>query len=114
MNHTAAAQEKIPDAACDPRIDHQVRPFLAELNKNSSLFWLLPGPQVRATLTGLQNKTPVDLSGVNITEKMITQDGRQVKIYIVKPEKTKGTPPVFVFIHGGVWIAGEKSCLTTA
>jgi len=107
MNHTAAAQEKIPDAACDPRIDHQVRPFLAELNKNSSLFWLLPGPQVRATLTGLQNKTPVDLSGVNITEKMITQDGRQVKIYIVKPEKTKGTPPVFVFIHGGVWIAGD-------
>lgn len=107
MNHTAAAQEKIPDAACDPRIDHQVRPFLAELNKNSSPFWLLPGPQVRATLTGLQNKTPVDLSGVNITEKMITQDGRQVKIYIVKPEKTKGTPPVFVFIHGGVWIAGD-------
>ena len=62
---------------------------------------------VRATLTGLQNKTPVDLSGVTITEKTITQDGRQVKIYIVKPEKTKGTPPVFVFIHGGVWIAGN-------
>jgi acetyl esterase/lipase len=107
MNHTAAAQVKVPDAACDPRIDHQVRTFLAELNKDSSPFWLLPGPQVRATLTGLQDKTPVDLSGITTTEKTITQDGRQVKIYIVKPEKMKGTPPVFVFIHGGVWIAGD-------
>jgi acetyl esterase len=105
MSHTTTA--KVSDAASDPLINHQVRTFLAELNKDSSPFWLLPGPQVRATLTGLQNKTPVDLSGINITEKTITQDGRQVKIYIVKPEKTNGTPPVFVFIHGGVWIAGN-------
>jgi len=65
MNHTAAAQ--VPDAASDPRINHQV-PFLQELNKDSSPFWELPGPQVRATLSGIQNKTPIDLSGITVTE----------------------------------------------
>lgn len=106
MNNIASAQQ-IPDAATDPRINHEVRDFLKEVNKDPSPFWTLPGPQVRATLTGLQNKYPVDMSGITTTEKTIEQDGRKVKIYIVKPEHLKGTPPVFVFIHGGVWIAGD-------
>jgi acetyl esterase len=105
MLQTTAAQ--IPDAATDPRINYQVRAFLRELNKDASPFWELPGPQVRATLTALQNKTPVDLSGVTVTDKTISQDGRQVKIYIVKPETVQGTLPVLLFIHGGVWIAGN-------
>jgi acetyl esterase len=96
-----------PDAAHDARIDPQVRSFLAELNKDSSPFWKLPGPQVRAVLSGLQAKTPVDLSGVAISEKTISQDGQTVKLYIVKPEKTAGQLPVLLFIHGGVWIAGN-------
>jgi acetyl esterase len=105
MSETAAAQ--VHDVASDPRINHQVRTFLQELNKDSSPFWELPGPQVRATLTGLQENTPVDLSGITITERTITQDGRRVKVYIVKPEKMKEKPPVFLFLHGGVWIAGN-------
>ena len=36
-------------------------------------------------LTGLQNKTPVDMSGVTTTEKTIAEDGRTVKLYIMKP-----------------------------
>ena len=96
-----------PDAATDPRIDPQVRTFLAELNKDSSPFWKLPGPQVRATLSGLQAMTPVDLSGVTISEKTISQDGKSVKLYIVRPEKSAGPLPVLLFIHGGVWIAGD-------
>ena len=107
MSHIAKSAEKIPNAATDPRINHQVRAFLGELNKNSSPFWELPGPQVRATLTGLQDKTPVDMSGVTIAEKTIEQDGRKVKTYIVKPANAKGILPVFVFIHGGVWLAGD-------
>lgn len=67
MTLNAPAQQ-IPDATTDPRIDHQVQRFLADLNKDSSPFWTLPGPQVRATLTGLQNKYPVDISGVTITD----------------------------------------------
>jgi acetyl esterase len=104
LSQAAAAA---PEAASDPRIDPQVRAFLAEINKNSSPFWTLPGPQVRAVLTGLQAKTPVDVSGVMISEKTISANGRKVKLYIMKPEHASGTPPVLMFIHGGVWIAGD-------
>jgi hypothetical protein len=104
MSQTAAAA---PDAANDPRIDPQVRSFLSEVNKDSSPFWTLPGPQVRAVLTGLQAKTPVDLSGVTISEKTISENDQNVKIYIVKPDKAVGRPPVLLFIQGGVWIAGN-------
>jgi acetyl esterase/lipase len=106
MSNNVSAQQ-VPDAATDPRINHEVRKFLEEANKDASPFWLLPGPQVRATLSGLQNKTPIDMSGVTISDKVITQDNRKVKIYIFRPENVKGTPPVLFFIHGGVWIAGD-------
>jgi acetyl esterase len=104
MTHTATAA---PDAATDPQIDPRVRAFLADLNKDDSPFWEKPGPEVRAVLTGLQARTPVDLSGVTISEKTISENGRSVKLYVVKPEKATGAPPVLLFIHGGVWIAGD-------
>jgi acetyl esterase len=97
----------VPEAATDLRIDHRVRAFLAELNKDSSPFWELPGPQVRATLTGLQNQTRTDRSGITIAEKSITVNERRVKLYIVKPETASGKLPVILFVHGGVWIAGN-------
>jgi acetyl esterase/lipase len=104
MTHIAAAA---PDASKDPQIDPQIRSFLSEVNKNGSPFWTLPGPQVRAVLTGLQAKTAVDVSGVVISEKTISENGQSVKLYIVKPENVVGHPPVLLFIHGGVWIAGN-------
>jgi len=96
-----------PDAATDPRIDPQVRAFLAEMNKDPSPFWELPQPKPQEILTGLQNMTPVDMSGVTTTEQTITQDGQSVKIYIMKPEHITGKPGVLLFIHGGVWIVGN-------
>ena len=96
-----------PDAANDPRIDPQIRSFLAELNKDSSPFWQLPQPKPQEILTGLQSKTPVDMSDVTTTEQAITQDGRTVKLYIMKPEHVSGKPGVLLFIHGGVWIVGN-------
>ena len=77
MTQLAAAQT--PNAATDTRIDPQVRTFLAELNKDSSPFWELPQPKPQEILTGLQGKTPVDLSGVTAVERTITQDGRTRK-----------------------------------
>lgn len=96
-----------PDAATDPRIDPQVRSFLAKINTDPSPFWQLPQPKPQEILTGLQNMTPVDMSGVNTTERTITQDGQTVKIYIMKPERVAGKPGVLLFIHGGVWIVGN-------
>ena len=104
---TQAAVAQAPNAASDPRIDPQVRTFLAELNKDSSPFWELPQPKPQEILTGLQNKTPVDMSGVTTLEKTITQDGRTVKLYIMKPQQVTGKPGVLFFIHGGVWIVGN-------
>ena len=84
MTQAVAAQS--PNAATDPRIDPQVRSFLKELNKDTSPFWELPQPKPQEILTGLQNKTPVDMSGVTTTERTITQDGRTVKLYIMTPQ----------------------------
>jgi acetyl esterase/lipase len=104
MSQTAAAAGEV---ANDLHLDPQVRSFLSALNKDSSPFWELPGPEVRAVLTGLQAQTPVNLSGVTISERAISQNGHSVKLYIVKPEKVTGTLPVLLYIHGGVWIAGN-------
>jgi len=103
----AATAAPIPNAATDPRIDPQVRSFLAVLNKDDSAFWELPQPKPQEILTALQNQTPVDVSGVTTTETTITEDGRTVKLYIMKPDNVSGTPGVLLFIHGGVWIVGN-------
>jgi acetyl esterase/lipase len=95
------------DPSTDPRIDPQIRPFLENLNKDSSPFWTLPQPKPQDILTGLQNQTPVDLSGITTTERTIEQDGQTVKIYVMKPEHISGKPGVLFFIHGGVWIVGN-------
>src|SRR5262245_60367487 len=84
---TQLATAQIPDAATDPGIDPQVRAFLAELNKDSSPFWELPQPRPQQILTGLQNQTPVDMSGIVTSEKTITQDGQSVKLYIMTPQQ---------------------------
>jgi acetyl esterase len=104
---TQLATAQTPNAATDTRIDPRVRAFLAELNKDSSPFWELPQPKPQDILTGLQNQTPVDMSGVTTVEKTITQDGRNVKLYIMTPERVSGKPGVLFFIHGGVWIVGN-------
>ena len=72
---TQALAAQVPNAATDPRIDPQVRSFLAELNKDSSPFWELPQPKPQEILTALQNKTPVDMSGVTTSERTITPRG---------------------------------------
>jgi acetyl esterase/lipase len=107
MTQTAVAAPPIPNAATDPRIDPQIRVFLAKLNKDSSPFWELPQPQPQDTLTALQNQTPVDMSGVTTTEQTVTQDGLTLKLYIMKPEQVSGRPGVLLFIHGGVWLVGN-------
>jgi acetyl esterase/lipase len=104
---TQAAIAASPDPATDHRLDPQVRSFLAEINKDSSPFWELPQPKPQAILTALQKQTNVDMSGITVTEQTIDQDGRSVKLYIVKPAHVSGKPGVLLFIHGGVWIAGN-------
>jgi acetyl esterase/lipase len=95
------------DVATDRHIDPRVRTFLAKINKDSSPFWELAQPKPQELLTKLQLQTAVDMSGVVTTERTIKQDGRTVKLYVMKPEKVSGQPGVLLFIHGGVWIVGN-------
>ena len=104
MSHMASADT---NPSTDTRIDPQIRSFLTELNKDSSPFWQLPQPKPQDILTGLQNKTQVDMSGVTTAEKTITQDGVTVKLYIMTPDRPTEKPGVLLFIHGGVWIVGN-------
>jgi len=104
---TQAALAADPDAATDPRIDPQVRAFLARINKDSRPFWELPQPKPQEILTALQSQTDVDMTGVTTSERTIDQDGRKVKLYIMKPAQMSSNPGVLFFIHGGVWIVGN-------
>jgi len=55
----------------------------------------------------LQDQTPVDMSGVTTVERVISQNGRDVKLHIMKPEDGEADPGVLLFLHGGVWIVGN-------
>jgi acetyl esterase/lipase len=44
---------------------------------------------------------------VKVTQQTIQQDGRSVRLYVMRPERPSGKPGVLLFIHGGVWIVGN-------
>jgi acetyl esterase/lipase len=102
-----AESPEAADVAKDPDIAPKVREFLVKLNKNASPFWKLPQPKPQEILTTLQNETPVDMSGVTTTEQSLTVDGRDVKLFTMKPDHLEGRPGVILFVHGGVWIVGN-------
>ena len=107
MTQMTKIAQAAPNAGTDPRIDPQIRSFLADLNKDSSPFWELPQPKPQEILTALQSLTSVDMSGVTTTEQTINEDGHTVKLYIMKPQRLSENPGVLLFIHGGVWIVGN-------
>jgi len=49
----------------------------------------------------------VDISGVTVSERTISQDGQEVHIHIVRPSGVKEVLPVFMFFHGGGWVLGD-------
>lgn len=92
----------------DPQILLKVRQFLKGLNSGGGkpMEQLSPA-DARQVLIGAQKSVPVDYSGIEETEKQITQDGQTVTIHIVKPQGAKGDLPVFMFFHGGGWVLGD-------
>lgn len=92
----------------DPLILKDVRTFLQALNSGGGkpLEQLSPA-EARQVLVGAQQSVPVDYSGIEESEKIITQDGITLKIRIVKPIGVKKDIPVFMFFHGGGWVLGD-------
>lgn len=105
----AHAQTVTPvNPATDPAIESHTKAFLNVLNSgNGKPLEQLSPVDARAVLTGAQNSVKVDVSGVDITEKTITQDGLSIKINIVRPAGNKSVLPVFMFFHGGGWVLGD-------
>lgn len=96
------------DPANDPAIFEEVKTFLNALNSSGGtpLEQLSPA-DARNVLVGAQNSVEVDLSGIETSEKTITQDGLTVKLDIVRPAGSTEKLPVFIFIHGGGWVLGD-------
>lgn len=93
--------------ATDPNIDSGTKKFLKVLNNGGTPLEELPIADARNVLVGAQAGVNVDLSGIEESEKTITNDGLTVKLNIVRPENQKGKLPVFIFIHGGGWVLGD-------
>ncbi|WP_276486035.1 alpha/beta hydrolase [Paraflavitalea pollutisoli] len=98
----------VADYATDPAIEVETKAFLKALNTSGGkpMETMQPG-EARKVLEGAQTSVKVDLSGVEVSEKTITEDGLTVKLFIVKPAGATGTLPAFMFFHGGGWVIGD-------
>jgi acetyl esterase/lipase len=92
----------------DPQIFTEVREFLKALNAGGGKPMEQMSPtEARQVLVGAQQSVTVDYSGIEESERNITQDGISVNIHITKPKGAKGKLPVFMFFHGGGWVLGD-------
>ena len=88
--------------------EHQTQAFLNALAAGGGkpLEQLSPH-DARAVLSGAQKSVQVDMSGVEVTHKTITSDGKPLALTVVRPENAKGALPAFMFFHGGGWVLGD-------
>jgi acetyl esterase/lipase len=108
VNTVASAQERPYKGQNDPEIFTEVRSFLNALNSGDGKpLQQLSVTDARNVLVGAQKSVQVDYSGIEETEKVISQNGLKVKIHITKPKGAKANAPVFIFIHGGGWVLGD-------
>ena len=98
----------VADYATDPSIEVQTKSFLKALNTSGGkpMETMTPA-DARKVLEGAQTSVKVDISGVEVSEKTITEDGISVKLFIMRPSGKSGTLPAFMFFHGGGWVIGD-------
>jgi acetyl esterase len=99
--------KKAPDYSVDPHLSPTVKAFLTPLNAPGPPAESLSEQDARNLLINLQASVKVDLSGIDESEKTITQDGYTIKLTIVRPKGNKNKLPAFIFIHGGGWVLGD-------
>jgi len=102
-----AMSQKALDYLTDPHLSPAVKEFLKPLNAGGPPVESLSKQDARNVLTGAQAAVKVDLSGIEESDKTITEDGYTVKLTIVRPKGSAEKLPVFIFTHGGGWILGD-------
>ncbi|MBO9203288.1 MULTISPECIES: alpha/beta hydrolase [Niastella] len=99
---------EVMNYATDPSIEVQTKAFLKALNTSGGQpIETLTPEDARQVLVGAQKSVNVDVSGVDITEKTITQDGLTVKLQVMRPAGVSEELAVFMFFHGGGWVLGD-------
>ncbi len=107
-NATDLRRESPVEVEVDPRLSRGVKAFLKVLNSSGGPpLETLPPLEAREVLVNAQASVPVDLSGIEESEKTITTDGYTIKLNVVRPEGVRDKLPVFMFIHGGGWVLGD-------
>jgi len=91
----------------DPAISKETKKFLTALNSGGVPLETLSPEEARLVLVGAQKSVEVDYSGIEESEKIISQDGFSIKLNIVRPEGSTEKLPIFIFIHGGGWVLGD-------
>ena len=105
---TDLRHESPVEVEVDPRLSRGVKAFLKVLNSSGGPpLETLPPLEAREVLVNAQASVPVDLSGIEESEKTITTEGYAIKLNLVRPEGVRGKLPVFMFIHGGGWVLGD-------
>lgn len=108
LNTIGKAQERQYKGENDPQVFTEVRSFLRALNSGDGKpLEQLSVADARGVLVGAQKSVEVNYSGIEESEKVISQNGYKVKIHITKPKGAKANAPVFIFIHGGGWVLGD-------
>jgi acetyl esterase len=107
MSKEAQKQQEPIDYATDPHLSRSIKEFLKPLNAGGPPIESLSKEDARNVLVTAQKAVPVDLSGIDETQRTITCDGFTIVLNIVRPQGSKEILPVFIFLHGGGWILGD-------
>ena len=93
------AVKEAPDYLHDEHLSQGTKTYLNVLNGGGPAVESLPVPDARRVLADLQAAVPVDLSGVEESERTIESEGRTLRLNLVRPEGTgRERLPVFVFV----------------
>ncbi|MCD7973109.1 MAG: alpha/beta hydrolase [Candidatus Azobacteroides sp.] len=102
-----AYAQQAPDYLSDPNLSVGTKEYLKVLNASSTPVESLGVEGARNVLITAQESVPVDVTGIDESEKTITSDGYTIKLNIVRPAGKKGKLAAFLFIHGGGWVLGD-------
>ncbi|MGE3763311.1 MAG: alpha/beta hydrolase [Kofleriaceae bacterium] len=96
------------DPMDDPRLSPGTKTFLAGLARagGSPLETLTPY-EAREIFANGQALVPVDLSGIDESQRQITAGGFDIVLDLVRPAGATQRLPAFMFIHGGGWVLGD-------